>query len=351
MHRAWALALAVLAAACASPAPVDAQPARPEVVTPRKTKPEPTTRAPKGPVSGQDFILPEGQQIAMAGALGPDGMVFVTAGKAHALDRSGASIEGRAPDGARGVADHVDGSTRIAVVFGGRGEYSLLRGTMWEHGLAPALDGEDLAGATIDPSGVVSLAGRHRALYVREGDAWKVHRYPPGAGHVAGLTRCPDGTTFLVTATARVLSFTAGVFKDLAVSGVTAQMLEEPWEWAWCSPKTTSLYAVSGEWLMKIDPATGATRGWPIPLFFDVDAATGVAMPTGDIIVVATMSDSALFDGTSFYKVATEGSHPKALFVDATRAVVHHFGMSKPHVLPIVHPAFGTGKGEVLTER
>jgi hypothetical protein len=255
------------------------------------------------------------------------------------LDRSGSALDGRAPDHATDIAGRGVGANADVIIVGTDGETARLRNGAWDFGLAPALDGEGLAAVAFDPSGRALFAGRHRALYIEQGDTWSVHPYPSSGVDAADLVIAADGTAYIIGAHARILAFSAGKFRDVPLSGLTGDAVSEPWELAWLDPGSNQLWVVNREVLMSINIRTGVGAATKLPIF-SVEAMAGASTPSGAVLAIAGSSEIVLFDGGMFDKVIDSPKIVRSLAIDAEHAVLHVGAGNGLFHLPLKHPAF-----------
>ena len=256
------------------------------------------------------------------------------------LERSGSTLDGRAPSRATDIAGRGVGVNADVIITGSDGETARLRNGAWDFGLAPALDGEDLAAVAFDPSGRALFAGRHRALYIEQGDNWSVHPYPSSGVDAVDLVVAPDGTAYLIGAHARILAFSAGKFRDVPLSGLSGDAVSEPWEMAWLDPGSTQLWVVTRQVLVSVNPRTGVGSAHKMP-FFTVEAMTGASTPSGPVLVIAGSSEIVLFDGGTFDNVVNSPKTIRSIALDAEHAVLHIGAGDGLVHLPLKHPAFG----------
>jgi hypothetical protein len=349
------LFLFALNAACGAPDLALAQPAAhpaPAPVTPPVAHvqiPAPAAAAPARP--GRDFPdLPEKAEPEAVWGDGADVLVVASSDEVFRIERTGAIAEGRGPEHAANAVFTAGPQGHVAVV-GERGEFAFFDGTTWEFALAPALDGEGLAGAAIDASGKLLLAGRHRALYVREGSTWKIFPYGSGGVDAIHAALAQDGTLFVVGAHGRVLSFSGGAFKDVVLSGITADVLNTRWLGAYLPPGSKTMWIATERFVIGADLAGGPSKSFPSPLFFEIGSFSGARVGGTDLLLLGTMSDYALFDGKDFYKVDSQAHHSDSLYVDPKRGTFYEVEWRKMQRFDLKHPALGTGKADVLPAR
>lgn len=362
-----ALAIAVLASSSGAlaqgkggaspPKPAGAAPGKPAQAAPAKPalgpsgKPAPASSATPAPsaTAGKSFVIPASQQMSALWSDGADVLVASGNGRAARIERNGASIQGKAPAGACCIAGRGAGASAEIAVVGTRGGVARFRNGAWDYTLAPALDGEDLRGVAFDVSGRLLAAGRQRALYVAEGNKWSLRRYPPGTANVVAVASAPDGTSYVVSAHGRILTHTSGVFRDLSVTGLTADMQAGEWRGAWLSASSKTLWIASKKHIIGIDLVQNSATAHEIPLFFGGDVFTGARTASTDLIVVGNMKDFGIFDGTGFYRVEADGMFGGgAMCIDTKEATLYTSDHDGSRSSPLKHPALGTGPGEPI---
>lgn len=256
------------------------------------------------------------------------------------LERSGSTLDGRAPSRATDIAGRGVGASADVIITGTDGETARLRNGAWEFSLAPALDGENLAAVAFDPSGRALFAGQHRALYIEQGDSWTVHPYPSSGVDAADLVVAPDGTAYIVGAHARILVFSAGKFRDVPISGLSGDAVSEPWELAWLDPTSNQLWVANREVLMSINVRTGLGAAHKLPIF-TVEAMVGASTASGPVLLIAGSSEILLFDGVTFDKIVHSPRSIRSLALDAEHAVLHVGAGDRLVHLPLEHHALG----------
>lgn len=282
---------------------------------------------------------------------GADMIVVGAESKVYRVLRSHQIIESRGPKAPIHCQVRGTGTSAMLVVTGAAGEYARFDGTDWEFGLAPALDAEDLSGAVLASPTRTVFAGRQRSLYTREGDAWTLQRYPSGGIDVVYAGADVTGTIYLVGAHGRLMAFASGSFRDLAVTGIPAEVLSSRWVGGWYSARTNSLWAFAQRWTVRIELSTLRATVQKIPMFFDVDHAIGTSTPRGDLFALMTFGDGAIYDGTSFYKLAARDHHRGGMYLDSARATLYAAGWNQMIRAPVMHSHLGTGPGEVIKDR
>ena len=313
-------------------------------------KPAPASSATpaQSATAGKSFVIPAFRQMSALWSDGADVLVASGNGRAARIERNGASIQGKAPDRACCIAGRGAGPSAEVAVVGTRGGVARFRNGAWDYTLAPALDGEELRGVAFDASGRLIAAGQRRALYVAEGNRWSLRRYPSGTANVVGVASAPDGTSYVVSAHGRILTHTSGVFRDLSVTGLTADMQASEWRGAWLSASSKTLWIASKEHIIGIDLVQSTATAHEIPLFFGADVFTGARTASADLIIVGNMKDFGIFDGTGFYRVEAAGMFAGAMCIDPKEATLYTSDHGSSHSFPLKHPALGTGPGEPI---
>lgn len=319
-------------------------------------KAAPAAKAPPvAPIAARprvDFPDPTGNaRLERVWGDGADVLVLAGDRRVLRIERAGAIQEGRGPGHPLAFAlTGAPPSTRFAVT-GSEGELALYDGTNWEFGLAPALDAEPLTGAAYDSSGKLYVAGRHRALYVREADAtWKTYRYPGGGVEVIHASFGPGGL-YLIGAHARVFSFSAGQFQEKTLTGLTADVQGTPWTHAWMNPAGDKAWITCGKHVIALDLPSASLKVHPSPLFFDPSSFAGTRAGGGDLVALGSMSELAVFDGTGFTKVPGEIRHSGGLYFDAKQSIIYEVEWGRVNRFPVRHPRLGTGRGEAWVPR
>jgi hypothetical protein len=303
------------------------------------------------PLSKNAFKLPMSSDSNAA--LWGDGGALLFAGTDNGprrIERGGAVIDAEARDLNGGIAGTGSGATVRAAVVGDTGRIAVFHDGAWDTFLAPALEFEQLAAPAFDSSGKLYAAGAFKALYVQDGDAWTIHRYPSGPTNIVSITFAQDGTLYLVGGGGRILAYANGAFRDVAVTGLTAGALGSKWVSAKIGPTTGTLWVLTEDALLNaIDVAHGNAKTIKVPLFGHTEAMDVAKTPSGDVLVIAGMGDLGIYDGNGFYAVDGDCGFAKSVWVDVKDATVYAGAMSNICALPLVHPAFGTGQGRPLT--
>jgi hypothetical protein len=305
------------------------------------------------PVAGRDFPdLPQRSRISALCGDGADMIVAAGEEKVFRVMRSHQVTQSRGPKSPLGCQVRGSGPSAIIVVTGTAGEYARFNGTDWEYGLAPALDSEDIPGAVIATATRTVLAGRQRSLYIRDGDTWTLQRYPSGGIDVVYAGADASGTIYLVGAHGRLLANAGGTFRDLSVTGISADVLSSTWVGGWYSARTNSLWIFAQRWMVKVDIASLRATEQKVPLFFETSGAIGFSTQKGDLFAVATFSDGALYDGKDFFKLGARDNHRGAsMYVDPVRATLFAAGWDGLARAPVRHTFLGNGTSEVLKDR
>jgi hypothetical protein len=334
----------------AGPAKPAQKPAgKPAQGPPGKPAPASSTSPAGSAAAGKSFSIPAFRQISALWNDGADVLVVAGDGRAARIERNGAAIQGKGPERACCVAGRGAGASAEIAVVGTHGGVARFRGGAWDYALAPALDGEDLRGVAFDASGRLVVAGQRRALYVAEGNKWSLRRYPPGTANVVAVASAPDGTSYVVSAHGRILTHTSGVFRDLSVTGLTADMQAGEWRGAWLSATSKTLWIASKKHIIGVDLVQNSATAHEIPLFFGADIFAGARIASTDLIVVGNMKDFGLFDGTGFYRVEAEGMFAgAAMSIDTKEATLYTADHDGSKSSPLKHPALGTGPGEPI---
>jgi hypothetical protein len=259
--------------------------------------------------------------------------------------------QSRGPKSPLGCQVRGTGTSAVIVVTGTAGEYARYNGADWEFGLAPALDGEDLPGAVIATTTRTVLAGRQRALYVRDGDTWTLQRYPSGGIDVVYAGADASGTIYLVGAHGRLLANTGGTFRDLNVTGLSADVLSSGWVGGWYSSRANALWVFSKRWMVKVEIASLRATEQKIPLFFESSGAIGLSTPRGDLFAIMSFGDGALYDGKDFFKLDARDHHGAAMALDPVRSTLFVTGWDRLVRAPVRHAFLGSGTSEVLKDR
>lgn len=311
--------------------------------------------APTAPVSARprvDFPDPTGNaRLERVWGDGADVLVLAGDRRVLRIERTGAIQEGRGP--ANPLAFAMTGTPPAArfAVAGDGGELVWYDGANWEFGLAPALDAEPLTGAAYDGAGRLYVAGRYRALYVREADAsWKTYRYPGGGVEVIHASFGPGGL-YLIGAHARVFAFAAGQFQEKTLNGLTSAVQGSPWTHAWMNPSGDKAWISCGKHVIALELPSGNLKVSPSPLFFDPSSFAGTRTGGGDLIALGSMSELAVFDGTGFTKVPGEIRHSGGLYVDVKQSMIYEVEWGRLNRFPVRHARLGTGQGEPWVPR
>ncbi len=314
-----------------------------------------TRPAPVAPVAARprlDFPDPTGTtRFERVWGDGADVLVLAGDKRVLRMERSGAIQEGTGPSDP--IAFAMTGtppSTKLAIA-GASGELVIFDGATWEYGLAPALDAEALTGIAYDSTGRLHVAGRHRALYVRELDAtWRTYRYPGGGVEVIAAGFGPGGL-YLIGAHARVFSFASGQFRELTLTGLTSAVQGAAWTHAWMNGAGDRAWLTCGKHLLTLELPSGNLKTTPSPLFFDPSSFAGARARGGDLLALGSMSELALYDGTGFTRVPGEVRHSGGLYIDVKQSMIYEVEWGKLNRFPVRHPRLGTGAGEAWAPR
>ena len=358
--RVLAFACALLSAcvsqpqAAADPPPAHASApsshARAPAAPARSAAPPPAVAA--SPVAGRDFPeLPGRSRAQVLCGDGADMIVAAGEQKIYRVFRSHQLTESRGPRSPIACQVRGTGPSASLAVAGHGGEYARFDGSDWEFGLAPALDGEDLTGVILPSPNRVILVGSQRSMYTREGDTWTLQRYPSGGIDVVHAAADSSGTIYLVGAHGRLLAYASGTYRDLAVTGIPAEVLSSRWVSGWYSSRTHSLWAFAQRWTIRIELSSLRATVQKIPLFFDTESVLGTSTARGDLFTMMTFGDGAVYDGTTFYKLEARDHRGGGMYLDPVRATLYATGWDKLMRYSVKHPYLGTGQGEELKDR
>lgn len=303
-------------------------------------------------MAGRDFPdLPERVRATVLCGDNADVIVAAGSGKIFRITRSHQVTQTRGPEHPIACQVRGTGASALIAVTGTSGTYARFNGTDWEYGLAPALDGEDLSGAVLASAARVTFAGRQRAMYTRDGDAWTMQRYPSGGIDVVYVGTDASNTVYLVGAHGRIMAYSAGAFRDLNVTGIPAEVLSSTWVSGWYSSRSNALWVFTQRFAVKVDLASLRATVQKVPLFFDVQSAVGTSTARGDLFALMTFGDGALYDGTSFSKADLKDHRENGLYLDPVRSILFGSGWDGMVRAPVKHPYLGTGQADILKDR
>lgn len=311
-------ALVAAAALGLAGAPAQARAAAPT------TGPAPQTRAHAGAldpgVDGERRPFPSGHAgREWLHAVWTDGTVMATSTHSGVRLTCRTGQVSYSPSSIRGITAIGGGGRGEALTIAAIGEdggvIAWRRGG-WEVAQAPTIEREPLRALVIDEAGRIYAAGERHALYVKDGDAWAIHRYPRSEvtrASVRAIARIGDGGLLLAGDGGLLLTFKDGVTRRYTLpAGALAGDLQA----AWASPGGEALWLISKTDLIRVDLRRGTARSVDVPSFGQVRALAGVSTPAGDRLLVAAQSELSIHDGDRFLRVAGDYVFAEGLAID-----------------------------------
>lgn len=132
----------------------------------------------------------------------------------------------------------------FAVFAAADGRLVTWRGGKLEQAQVPLLEGDELVAVTVDASGTIFAVGREKALY-ELWRKWRVYPFPTEMRPLAAETS-PGGQVHIVGRDGLLVRFLDGEWDRPLIPGLSPASLKAPWQDAWYSPVTETLWVRVG---------------------------------------------------------------------------------------------------------
>jgi len=300
-----------------------------------------------GPPVGA-FTLPPNLSVAALAGRGDNLYVALQSyrvgeGRVARITRAGTQQVHAGPGG-DGLRMRLVGGAAVAT--GPHGMFAIHDGQDWTYRLAPAIDGEGVGAVAIAGDGTVYVAGRTYAVYAQKGDTFTTYRYPPTNPGVMEAVESA-GTLHLIGSRGHVMSLSAGSFKHETIGGLSPGSLTQPWVASWVDTPRLTVWLAGEKSLTAIDLRTMTAATHPSPMFFDLQALSGVSTAKGPLLLLGTFGKTALFDGQSWFEADDDGAG--TVYIDSAKKHGYAADHGRIRVFNLAHPHLGTGPGKPFT--